>query len=101
MHEIQPILLTDETVILTKFHRDRPKIVDFLLLAYFGTSVNFFVTVSSAKRSLVPLENVTPLKILCKNKPLKYIQCKEVPDTWAHPRGGDESLKCGFQIVYT
>ena len=33
-------------LILTKFHKDRSKIVEFLFRAYFGASVIFFVTVS-------------------------------------------------------
>ena len=44
--EIQAILPTHVIVILTTFHKDRSDIVDFLLLAYFGASVIFFVTVS-------------------------------------------------------
>ena len=45
--EIQAILPTHVIVILTNFHKDRLKNVDFLLLAYFGASVIFFVTVST------------------------------------------------------
>ena len=33
--------------ILTKFHKNRVKIVEFLLVTYFGAWVIFFVTVSS------------------------------------------------------
>ena len=43
MTEIQAILPTHEIVILTKFHKDRLKIVDFLLLAYFGADCVIFL----------------------------------------------------------
>ena len=46
MLEIQATLPTHMIVILTKFHKDRLKIVNFSLLAYFGACVIFFVTVS-------------------------------------------------------
>ena len=39
--EISAILSTHELVILTKFHKDWPKIVDFLVIAKFCV-VNFF-----------------------------------------------------------
>ena len=44
--EIQAILPTHELVILKRFLKSRDKIVDFLLVTYFGTWVIFFVTVS-------------------------------------------------------
>ena len=37
--DIQAILPTHELVILTKFHKDWPKIVDFLVIAKFCTSL--------------------------------------------------------------
>ena len=46
MPEIQAVLPTHVIVILTKFYRDKSKIVDSLSQAYFGASVIFFVTVS-------------------------------------------------------
>ena len=44
--EIQAILPTLKIVILTKFHENRAKIVEFLLATYFGAWVIFFMTVS-------------------------------------------------------
>ena len=44
--ETQTILPTNEIVILTNFHKNRAKIVDFLLVIYFGVWVIFFVAVS-------------------------------------------------------
>ena len=44
--EISAILSTHELVILTKFHKDWPKIVDFLVIAKFCASQIFFASVS-------------------------------------------------------
>ena len=44
--EISAILSTHELVILTKFHKDWPKIVDFLVIAKFWASQIFFASVS-------------------------------------------------------
>ena len=44
--EIQAILPTHELFILTKFHKDWQKIVDFLLIAKFCASPIFFAPVS-------------------------------------------------------
>ena len=45
--EIQAILPTHQIVILTKFHKNGAKIVEFLLVTYFGAWFIFFVTVSA------------------------------------------------------
>ena len=47
--EILPILPTHGLIILTKFDRDKIKIVDFLLVVYFWASVIFYESVSSFK----------------------------------------------------
>ena len=44
--EISAISSTHELVILTKFHKDWPKIVDFLVIAKFWASQIFFASVS-------------------------------------------------------
>ena len=49
MHEIQAILPTHVIVNFTKFYKDGSKNIDFSILAYFGASVIYFVTVSSNK----------------------------------------------------
>merc|ERR1712020_299721 len=41
-HETWSKLLPHEVIILTKFHEDRTKIVDFLLMSNFGTCLVFF-----------------------------------------------------------
>ena len=46
-HEIKAILPTHGLIILTKFHYNWAKIVDFLSLANFCARVIFFVRVSS------------------------------------------------------
>ena len=47
--DIQAILPTHELVILTKFHKDWPKIVDFLVIAKFSASLISFASVSRSK----------------------------------------------------
>ena len=49
--EISAILSTHELVILTKFHKDWPKIVDFLVIAKFWASQIFFASVSRIRKS--------------------------------------------------
>ena len=47
--DIQAISPTHELVILTKFHKDWPKIVDFLVIAKFSASLISFASVSRSK----------------------------------------------------
>ena len=67
--EIKARLPTHETVILTKFHKNGAKIVDFLSVTYFRAWVIFFVTVSIpdtflGHQRLHPVKIVIALKFL-------------------------------------
>ena len=51
-----PISPTHEVILLTKFHNDCAKIVEFLLVASFGLSLVFFAPVSIFKNFLCKIK---------------------------------------------
>ena len=52
---ILPISPTHEVTLLTKFHNDCAKIVEFLLVASFGLSLVFFAPVSRSSRDPISI----------------------------------------------